>query len=160
MLLPVLNRARRSAWTTRCLANFRQQGLALALYEDDTGRWPDGHLGLWCGLLGAYMDTGGADSGAAVFLCPANRTHFSATWAAGTPYGMSQKTFACDYVINNYVSGGAWDYTGCVSQELKHPDTAMLLLDGAVGQTMYPVVFEMYCPMATIIGWIRRPPAG
>ena len=146
LLLPALSRARHMAWATSCVNNERQLGLALTLYEMDCDRWPVSHLGLWCGLLGTYLDTGGADrDGPSPWRCPANRQHYTGTWAESVGYDLGGKSFECDYVISNYVAGGAWEYDGVLLREVPHPDAALMVLDAEVRQGMYPVVYEEYC---------------
>jgi len=53
LLLPALSRARQVAKQTSCANNFKQFGLALALYGDDNEAWlPHGKYNIPCGMNG------------------------------------------------------------------------------------------------------------
>ena len=149
ILLPTLNMARRKAHAIRCAGNMRQIGVAMAMYEQDNERWPDGHCGTWCGILSQQIDGLSVIDTAAtvesVFRCPANRTHSTRTWPAEMHCDLGGLSFSCDLVINNYVSGGGWEYEGVRPVQMRRPDLAMLILDGTVRQTLYPVVYREYC---------------
>lgn len=82
LLLPVLNRARESAYSTSCRNNLRQLGIALCSYVDDQKGYPvsgAGDLaGSWVRGIEPYVGakfnylvySGRASGGSRVFQCP------------------------------------------------------------------------------------------
>jgi len=67
LLLPVIGRAKDQAWSTKCLSNYRQIGIACTLYENDhNDSLPlSSHEGAsWVGSLQVYL------SGTNLWRCP------------------------------------------------------------------------------------------
>ncbi len=80
LLLPALSRAKERARAIACLNNLRQEGLAMAMYTDETGYYPPGHIAgvtQWDLCVGPYV--GGKnnplipEARTAVFMCPSVR---------------------------------------------------------------------------------------
>ena len=108
LLLPALARAKEKANQTTCISNFKQIGLALALYVDDNdGYFPvasDSTVTpeiIWTKELGPYLKQRGGSATSpenAVFVCP------SAKWPGPFPNGIS-RTCACTGTLLGAASG-------------------------------------------------------
>ena len=142
LLVPGLLSAQRRAQTVGCASNMRQIGKAMAMYADDNENWPDGNYGVWCALIADQVESLGVadDASESILCCPANATHNVGKWPRKAGYGLKKTMYRCDLVINNYVSGGGWEYKGVKPAALRRPDRAILVLDGTVKQTVQPVV--------------------
>jgi prepilin-type processing-associated H-X9-DG protein/prepilin-type N-terminal cleavage/methylation domain-containing protein len=117
LLLPVLTRAKASAYSTACKSNLHQIGLAVRLYLDgnDTPRYPPGSVNylangsnqlIWDACIFEYCA-----NGVGVFKCPAaNQSNF--VWKVGVTFN------------NNY----GYNMIGTGDPDVEHP--ICLGLDG------------------------------
>ena len=79
LLLPALGKAKGKATSMSCMNNVKQMGLALTLYELDTGQvprcWPafptEHGSKLWYHMIQPYLGKTVKDFGMGVFICPA-----------------------------------------------------------------------------------------
>jgi prepilin-type N-terminal cleavage/methylation domain-containing protein len=86
LLLPALSRAKERGRSLKCLNNEKQIGLAVALYIDDHGYYPPGHLAgftQWDLCVGPYVggkqDPLTPEARTALFMCPSVKVANTAT---------------------------------------------------------------------------------
>ena len=117
MLLPALSKAREKAQTISCVSNYKQQGLAVALYADDNKQYLP-----WCWVTAARPSDTSVGARAPVvllytyvgesaepFICPSDDTPDDYSFFGGA-YGLDLdktdfETKGCSAMYNDYFSG-------------------------------------------------------
>ena len=107
LLLPALAKAKDKATSISCMNNVKQMGLALILYEQDTGEvprcWPpfepkykddkgNWHLNIWYRVIQPYLGREVKKMGYGVFICPAtSKREKLNNWKDVYNYAMNSK---------------------------------------------------------------------
>ena len=100
MLLPALAKAKDKAVGMSCMNNVKQMGLALTLYEQDTGQvprcwpaFPTAHGNkLWYYRIQPYLGKSVKDFGMGVFICPCtSKRKRTNDWKDVYNYAMNSK---------------------------------------------------------------------
>ena len=100
MLLPALAKAKDKAVGMSCMNNVKQMGLALTLYEQDTGQvprcwpaFPTAHGNkLWYYMIQPYLGKSVKDFGMGVFICPGtSKRKRTNDWKDVYNYAMNSK---------------------------------------------------------------------
>lgn len=100
LLLPALGKAKGKATSMSCMNNVKQMGLALTLYELDTGQvprcWPafptEHGSKLWYHMIQPYLGKTVKDFGMGVFICPATaKRKKQNNWTDVYTYAMNSK---------------------------------------------------------------------
>jgi|GEM_PF-566808 prepilin-type N-terminal cleavage/methylation domain-containing protein len=100
LLLPALGKAKDKAVGISCMNNVKQMGLALILYEQDTGqvprcwpRFPTAHgEKLWYYMIQPYLGKDVDDFGMGVFICPGTaKRERTKDWKDVYNYAMNSK---------------------------------------------------------------------
>lgn len=167
LLLPAMSRAKQTAFTTACLSNLHQIGVALNLYVQDNGN----HLPNCLMLPNEPLAT---DSNAQpitvtlkpnlqntnVFRCPADRSTFdqegsSYTWNCylnQASYDRPQDWSPVTQEICNVIFGGSYTTPLIGDANSFHPASGVwtgknaLFLDGRVEKTRLPGIADIVVP--------------
>jgi len=167
LLMPALSRAKQTAFTTSCLSNLHQIGLALNIYVQENGN----HLPHCLMLPNVPMPT---DTNAQpitatlkpnlqntnVFRCPADRSTFeqagsSYTWNCylnGASYDRPQDWSPVTREICNVIFGGSYTTPLIGDANSFHPANGIwtgknaLYLDGRVEKTKTPGISDITVP--------------
>ena len=105
LLLPALGKAKDKAISMSCMNNVKQMGLALVLYEQDTGEvprcWPPFQLRdkkgvmqprLWYRVIQPYLGKEAKVLGTGVFICPGtSKRKRTRDWKDNYNYAMNSK---------------------------------------------------------------------
>ena len=160
MLLPALAAAKQKAYTTQCLNNAKQVGVATFLYVGDYGdaypygidvqnnaNWDDPSA--WHLMLLTFMGAS-TNSGSKSYICPADLAGAQATYPVPPGYIW----FQLDYRVNGYMfrpNSGANKQTAALKSPVPSPSSMLMITEKEyIGQEYQTTSAELE---AWLAGW-------